>query len=209
MPKLQDTGPISVTNINSLKGYGSNQTSLQGRDKEYMGNSNPAAPQTSNVCMPNEELNQNATPTKAREAEGWTWSNTTGDPGYNSQTWGPHKMSEFYEAYSGVPTCSVSTAGIGDGSWPNATFTGRCKIDIFVNAVPGLVTEGGTGPWYYWVNSTPGAYSTNQWVQINSLGNHTVSNDANTGNPATITVYLKDALNCGANKEIVYTGTYP
>lgn len=203
MARLQTTGQISITNINSLKGLGTAQSSLEGRDKQYMGNANPAAPKTSGVCMPNEELNQNPTPTKAFTTTPWTWTNTTGDPGYNSQTWGPHKMSEFYGAYNGIPATTIATAGAGPGGVTGSTpWFQRCFIDLFVSG------EAGTGPWSYWVQA--GTFNTG-WVATAggaiSVGGGTWVEVGT--NPVTVYAWVKDSLNCGASQEIVYTGSYP
>ena len=52
--KLPASGPLSVSQINTLKALGNVPTSLDARELQYMGGNTPANAQVAGVCMPNQ-----------------------------------------------------------------------------------------------------------------------------------------------------------
>ena len=104
------SGQIAFSQVNSVEQIGNSNTSLAYADKFGMGDtggSGVANINNSNICMPNEILNE-VTGALAKNVVGWSYYG----PG-QTDVWGPHRLSEFHGAYTGKPTISLSVAGTG------------------------------------------------------------------------------------------------
>jgi hypothetical protein len=179
------TGQISLGNVNSLGSpLFTGATSLANRDTQAMGNVSPANVTSSRVCMPYETINETLsslardTPGIGSAAEG-SWTYTGPGP-----IWAPHRLKEFWGAYSNIPFANVSTRTTGTIN------NGRLIISI--------------GGEYAAVESSFYSVNGGAWVQLapNTTANLAINN-------GTFVVRVKDWYNCGTNREISSTVTYP
>jgi hypothetical protein len=189
MARLPSSGSLSVSQINTLKALGTVQTSLDDREAQYMGDSGRtgnANVNTSQVCMPNEIVNE-TTGALAKNTLGWTYTGP-------SVAWRPVRVSEFYHAYNSLPSQTVT------------------KLTAFVSATQGQIrvdcsgSDAG-GPYYIYYSATgiPGA-----WYTASDIGGgvwrYTFTvNSAN--NPHVFRV--RDSENCGSSLEISQSVNYP
>lgn len=179
------TGQISLGNVNSLGSpLFTGATSLANRDKQAMGNASPANVASSRVCMPYETINETLS-SLARNTPGigstaeGSWTYT--GPG---TIWAPHRLKEFWGAYNNIPFARTSVTGTGNFN----TATLRISIGGEYSA---------TNPSFYSFNS-------GVWTQLAAGGTAAI-----TIGRSSYTVTVKDWYNCGTNREIVKTVTYP
>jgi hypothetical protein len=172
--------PISVSQINTLKGYGGIQTSMADRERDYMGG-NPLRANVG-ICFQNQvELN-------------FASGTYTG----SQVAWQPTRFSEFYDAYNGKPTVSVSSGTTGNRHRANffASVGGsECPIagnyQVYATPVAGSISGAGLNAWL----ASAGTYS---WPSM-SVGGGTV----------TLRVYVQDACGCGRFNEFFGQDNYP
>lgn len=138
MARLQSSGTLSVSQINTLKSLGTTPTSLDQRELQYMGGGGSSANASSaGVCMPNQaEMNNNPRPA-GTAAVSWSYTG----PGVR---WRPTRFSEFYAAYNNLPTLAGTVIFTGD----NAGNAGQIRITCSGSdaGAPYTIYFGGT--WY-------------------------------------------------------------
>jgi hypothetical protein len=185
MAVLPSSGAITMTQVNSLLSR-TGATSIDLRTLDYMGDSGRTGTAHANlgICMPNMIINKN-TGGLAKNATNWVFTGTLA-------AWRPYNMSQFYGAYSGRPAITVTKINLGTAG------TGQLRADA-----SGSDAYTGAGTPYSFFST-----STNAWsIAVANVGRqvtYTVSN-------GTYNIYVRDYLNCGANKEFaaVPTPTYP
>lgn len=179
------TGQISLGNVNTLASpLFTGATSLANRDQQAMGNVSPANVATSRVCMPYETVNETLS-TLALNIPGvgsgaeGSWTYTGPGP-----IWAPHRLREFWGAYNNIPFANLTVTGTGNFN------TATLRISI-----------GGE-----YASTLPSFYSFNggAWVQLAANTSTTISIGR-----TSYTVRVKDWYNCGTNREIVRTISYP
>jgi len=186
MAKLQSSGAISISQINTLKGRGTQTSSLDSRTLDYMGDTSRTGTARADlgVCMPNMVINK-STGQLARSSSSWVYTGP-------QAAWRPYSFSQFYEAYSGRPTLAVTKINL------NITNQGQFQVDCsgseaYINVnTPYSVYSSSTGSW--------SVCTVNNGTRIT----YTVSN-------GTYTIAVRDFLNCGANSEFKASPnpTYP
>lgn len=183
---LNNGGRISLSNVNSLGSpLFTGNTSLVSRDKQAMGD--PSSTGTSRisasrVCMPSEFLNSTLTTQASTVQTPWLWSGT-------GSVWGPHKLSEFWGAYSNIPYPILGKQATGNSS----TFILLISIGGEYSATTGSYAyRSGTTPFGSWTSIAGGSQ-----VSVGPIS---------TG---TWTVAVRDAYNCGSSYDLRASITYP
>lgn len=186
MAVLPSSGSISVSQINSLKSLGSTPTSLDLRTLDYMGDGSRTGTANANlgVCMPNMVINKNIG-TLAKNSTNWVFTGTLA-------AWRPYTLTQFYGAYSGKPTLTVTKI-----------FTGTAGSGQFQVNASGSDAYTGAGTPYSIYSSSTGSWT----IAVANNGQrvtYTVSN-------GTYIIAVRDFLNCGANSEFKASPnpTYP
>lgn len=182
MATLQASGPISVSQINALRGLGNVQTSLASRELGYMGGS-PANAATSGVCFPNQVERTSST--------NWTYNGAT-------VAWRQTRMSEFYSAYTGLPSVTVSRAARNNN-----------RYQMFFTATASTSEAGAPYQFYATNIGGVGGNPFDTWVVANGSNQYTwtCTNDGRAA--AQLRVYVRDVKNCGTMFEFSGVGTYP
>ena len=204
MAQLQNTGPISVSNIKSLKSGAPN--SLSNLEATYMGNdgADNARPSSTGICMPQDVVVvsnvSNNTGTSAQSIANtggfsqWNYQRTGGDPG--TPVWGPHGMKEFYSAYNRRPTISLSKAN-----------TGRCNHFTLTVTIGGEFAKNASTYFLFAsLNGTPSGWI--GWPGNGAAAGNNASWSV-TRVTGTYVYYVKDYLNCGVDGTMNASITYP
>ena len=137
MARLQSSGALSVSQINTLKSLGTAPTSLDQRELQYMGGANPGNAAAAGVCMPNQAEMNNTPRPAGTTAVSWTYTG----PSVRCR---PTRFSEFYSAYNNLPTLAGTVIFTGD----NAGNAGQIRITCSGSdaGAPYTIYFGGT--WY-------------------------------------------------------------
>lgn len=182
---LNNRGRVGLSDVNSLGSpLFTGSTSLVNRDKQAMGD--PSSTGTtrvsaSRVCMPSEYLNSTLTTMASTVATPWSWSGT-------GSVWGPHKLSEFWGAYSNVPYPILGKQGTGNTNVFNLLISVGGE---YAATAGSYAYRSGTNPLGVW-SSIPGGSQVSLPLS-----------------PGTYTVAVRDAYNCGSSYDLRAAITYP
>jgi hypothetical protein len=134
--------------------------------------------------MPNETINETLS-SLAKNTPGigstaeGSWAYTGPGP-----IWAPHRLKEFWGAYNNIPFANTTIIGTGN-----------------INSATLYISIGGeysaTNPSFY-------SFDGGVWTQLAAGATATIGIGR-----ASYTVAVKDWFNCGTNRELVKTVTYP
>lgn len=135
--KLQSSGSLSISQVNTLKSLGTIPTSVDQRELMYMGGGTPANALNAGVCMPNQAEMNNTPRPAGTTAVSWTYTGP-------SVRWRPTRFSEFYAAYNNLPAINGVTVYTGD----NAGNAGQIIVTCAGSDAGAPYTVYYNGTWY-------------------------------------------------------------
>lgn len=180
---LNINGRISLSDVNTLGSpLFTGSTSLVNRDKQAMGNVNPAAVASSRVCMPYETLNAALSTLAKDTTTAWTWSGT-------GSVWGPHRLTEFWGAYNNLPRAIGRIVPTGSAGSAN----------LYIR----LAGEYSNLSGFYAYRSSGGSFTA--WTLLAAgaeAGPIAIGN-------GTYIIAARDFYNCGSSYDLTTSVTYP
>jgi len=153
--KLPASGPLSVSQINTLKALGNVPTSLDARELQYMGGNTPANAQVAGVCMPNQAEMSNTPRPAGTSNVTWTYTGPT-------VRWRPTRISEFYAAYNGLPSIAGVAVPTGDAAGNN----GQIRVTCSGSDAGAPYTVYYNGAWYVTNGSNQATFNVSRGARV-------------------------------------------